>query len=564
MEELSLSDYLAILRRWKKVFLTTGLVCLILSVVFVLRWSNYRSTAVVQIEQPEISAKATTPLGVNPHDTMEALADQRISEIEQKVLSTSSLIDIITKFDLYADKRKNTPVAAVAESMRKKIKLELISSTLANPSSANKQQLSAIAFNLSFDYNDPLLTQQVTDDLASRFLDQDLKERRTETQETSAFLATQIAALEASMTEQEKKTADYQKEHGTSRPESFAFNRQAAETLTLSLQNIDGQISTTEGNLGSLRAQLASVDPYSRVIADGQVLTTPSVQLKALQSQYATLTAQYGSEHPDVVKVRHQIESLQPQVGRMTKDTSQLKAQIADVRTNLDATEKTYGAEHPDVVALKSQLQKMEDQLATRKRAAPAKGEDITGDADNPAYLQLVAQLHSAEGQHKALLDQRKTLQEQQSSYQKAITENPEAEKEMAALSRDYENAQLRYRELKEKKMAADMDQQMQQDRKGQRLSLINPPELPLHTQPRRILLIVGGLLLSFMAACSSVIVAQIANQNIVGPRYLESIVGVAPIVALPHIYTEEERERSWQRRAQALLSLAIQRFTRT
>ena len=564
MEELSLSDYLAILRRWKKVFLTTGLVVLLLSVVFVLKWSNYRSTAVVQIEQPEISTKATTPLGVNPHDTMEALADQRISEIEQKVLSTSSLIDIITKFDLYADKRKNTPVAAIAESMRKKIKLELISSTLANPSSANKQQLSAIAFNLSFDYNDPLLTQQVTDDLSSRFLDQDLKERRTETQETTAFLATQISALEASMTEQEKKIADYQKEHGTSRPESFAFNRQAAENLTLSLQNIDGQISTTWGNLGSLRAQLASVDPYSRVIADGQVLTTPSVQLKALQSQYATLTAQYGSEHPDVVKVRHQIESLQPQVGRMTKDTSQLKAQIADVRTNLDVAEKTYGAEHPDVVALKSQLQKLEDQLATRKRAAPAKGEDIMGDADNPAYLQLVAQLHSAEEQHKALLDQRKALQEQQTSYQKAITENPEAEKEMAALSRDYENAQLRYRELKEKKMAADMDQQMQQDRKGQRLSLINPPELPLHTQPRRILLIVGGFLLSFMAACASVIVAQIVNQSIVGPRYLESVVGVAPIVALPHIYTEEERKRSWQRRAQTLLSLAIQRFART
>ena len=56
---------------------------------------------------------------------------------------------------------------------------------------------------------------------------------------------------------------------------------------------------------------------------------------------------------------------------------------------------------------------------------------------------------------------------------QHAVAENPMLEQEMARLSRDYENAQLRYRDLKEKKMAADMDEQMIQDRKGQRLSVV-------------------------------------------------------------------------------------------
>ena len=563
MEELTLSDYLAILRRWKKVFLTTGLVFLVLSVIFVLRWSNYRSTAVVQIEQQEISAKATTPLGTNPRDAAEAMADQRVSQIQQKVLSTASLIDIITKFDLYASERKSTPVADVAESMRKKIKLELVGSALANPSSATKEQLAAIAFKLSFDYNTPLLAQQVTNDLATRFLDQDLKERREETQQTASFLAAQIEALEASLVEQERKIADYQNEHGSSRPETAAFNRQAEETLTLSLQALDGQLSTAEGNLGSLRAQLATVDPYSRVIADGQVLTTPSVQLKALQAQYATLTAQYGSEHPDVVKVRHQIESLQPQVGHMSKEASQLKAQITDVRANLDGAERTYGQKHPDVIALKNQLQKMEDQLATYRREAPSADEDIMADADNPAYMQLVAQLHSTEEQRKSLLEQRKALQRKQAVYERAIIENPESEKEMAALSRDYENGQIRYRELKEKKMAADMEQKMQQDSKGQRLSLIDPPELPLHTQPRRLFLIFGSLLFSFVTACAGVVVAQSINQSVVGAHHLESVVGVAPMVTLPHIYTKKERERSLYLKALALWSAILGRSAR-
>jgi uncharacterized protein involved in exopolysaccharide biosynthesis len=560
MEELTLADYFIILRRWKNIFLTTVCVLLVLTVVFVLRWSNYRSTAVVQIEQPEISSNATAPLG-STRDTIEAMADQRISVMEQKVLSTSSLIEIITKFDLYASARKHKPIADIAENMRKKIKLDLVSSTLANPSSANKESLSAIAFNLSFDYGDPLLAQQVTDELVTRFLDQDLKERRTETQETTAFLETQIAALEASLSEQEKKIADYQKEHGVSRPENLAFNQQAAATITLDLQNIDGQISTVEGNLGSLRAQLATVDPYSRVIADGQVLTTPSIQLKALQAQYATLTAQYGPEHPDVVKIRHQIEALQSQVGRMSKDAAQLKAQIIDVRTNLEAAQKTYGPEHPDVVALQNQLQKLEDQLATRKQRAPTSGEDILADADNPAYLQLVAQLHAAEEQHKSLVEQRKELQAQQENYQKAVSENPEDEKEMAELSRDYDNSQLRYRELKEKKMAADMDEQMQKDRKGERLTLIDPPELPLNTHPPRILLIVCGLFLSFLGGIFCVTIAQILSSSVIGIRHLEALVGVAPLVAIPHIFTKYERQRSWQHKIQMLWNVIAKRY---
>ena len=106
----------------------------------------------------------------------------------------------------------------------------------------------------------------------------------------------QITALEVSLAEQEKKISDFQQEHGVSGPEMLMFNQQASESTVMSLQNLDSQITANEGTQGSLRAQLATVDPYTRVIADGQVLTTPATQLKAMQAQYSTLTAQYGSQ----------------------------------------------------------------------------------------------------------------------------------------------------------------------------------------------------------------------------------------------------------------------------
>lgn len=546
MDELSLSDYLAILRRWRKVFFISFVALVLLSAFFALSWSTYRSIATVQVEQPQVSSTATAPLGAFERNGAEILADRRISLLQQKVLSTGSLVEIISKFNLYENERRSTPIATLAERMRKKIKVELVGSAFANASLANKQQLSAIAFNLSFDYKSPLLTQQVTDELVTRFLNEDLKTRHDEARQTLAFLDGQIKEMETSLSDQEKLIADYQKEHGVSRPESLAFNQQVAESLMLNMQNLNTQIMTTEGSLAASRTQLASIDPYSRVISDGQVLTSPSIQLKALQTQYATLSAQYGPEHPDVVKLKRQIEALQPKTGVSGKETGRLKAQITDVRTNLEAAEKTYGPEHPDVVALRQQLHGLEDRLATRKVGVAHDRKGSLSDADNPVYLQVVAQIQTAEKQHEALLQQRKELQAQQEQYQKAIIENPEAVQKMAELTRDYDNAQVRYRELKAKKMAAEADEKLLEGRVGERLSLINPPELPMGTHPARLLILIAGMIFSAMGGFVMVIISQILSQSVVGGKHLETLVGVAPLVSIPHVYSGEGRDLPW------------------
>jgi uncharacterized protein involved in exopolysaccharide biosynthesis len=550
MEELSLADYIQIWKRRKKYFFVTFFILWAASLIFALTWSNYRSMATVEIEQPEIATDTTTPIGMNPADIMETLADLRISKIEQKVTAPTSLIEIITKFDLYSGSRKLVPMETIADRMSSKIKLNLVSSTVANPAAAQKvsaEQLSAIAFTLSYDYTDPRTAQQVTNELVTRFLDEDLKERHAQAEATSEFLQEQITAMEASMAEQEKKIAEFQSQHGVTRPESLMFNQQAAASTIMSMQNLDSQITTNEGTQGSLRAQLATVDPYSRVIADGQVLTTPAVQLKALEAQYSTLTAQYGPNHPDVIKVRHQIESLRKETGIHTVDTSPIKAQIKSVQTNLAAAQKSYGPDNPDVVSLQQQLKNLQDQLAEANKGAVAQNA-LKQDADNPAYLQLVAQLQSMEEQHKSLITQREALAAQQAKYQEAVSQDPVLEQQMASLTRDYDNAQLRYRELKEKKMAADMEKQMVEERKGERLIVINPPALPLKTYPSRLLLLIGGFVFALAGGMGSVITVQTLNQGVLGARHLTALVGVPPLVTIPHIYTENETSRSMHR----------------
>ena len=55
----------------------------------------------------------------------------------------------------------------------------------------------------------------------------------------------------------------------------------------------------------------------------------------------------------------------------------------------------------------------------------------------------------------------------------------PEIEREYRDLTRDYDNAQTRYREIKAKQMQAEVAQELEKDRKAERFSLGEPRNCP-------------------------------------------------------------------------------------
>jgi hypothetical protein len=129
----------------------------------------------------------------------------------------------------------------------------------------------------------------------------------------------------------------------------------------------------------------------------------------------------------------------------------------------------------------------------------------------------------------------------QQAKYQHAIADNPNIEQQMAVLSRDYENAQLRYRELREKKMAADMSGQLEQEKKGRQFTIIDPPSLPHGTYPAQMLLVLAGLILALAGGITTVAIFEAMNQSVYGQHHLASIVGMPPLATVPYIHIKEE-----------------------
>ncbi len=157
----------------------------------------------------------------------------------------------------------------------------------------------------------------------------------------------------------------------------------------------------------------------------------------------------------------------------------------------------------------------------------------------------LTYQLKSLEQQYKTLMDQQAEARTQKEMYDARVAVTPAVEQEFAALNRDYENAQLRYRELKEKQMAANMNQQLEQDRKGERLSMIESPDLPTSPRmPPRKIVVALGFIMSLTGAFASVYLMEVMNSAVHGTKQLTSIIGVPPLVAVPRIRTPRERRR--------------------
>ena len=77
------------------------------------------------------------------------------------------------------------------------------------------------------------------------------------------------------------------------------------------------------------------------------------------------------------------------------------------------------------------------------------------------------------------LAAQRDDLRAKQRTYDARLLQIPEVEREYSELTRDYSNAQTRYREIKAKQLQAEGAMELEKDSKAERFSLGEPADLP-------------------------------------------------------------------------------------
>ena len=71
------------------------------------------------------------------------------------------------------------------------------------------------------------------------------------------------------------------------------------------LADIDSKIQVLEEKKIYLSGQLPLLDPYST----GDFMS-PTARLDALRTEYVSLSSRYSPDHPDVLRIKREIEAL--------------------------------------------------------------------------------------------------------------------------------------------------------------------------------------------------------------------------------------------------------------
>jgi uncharacterized protein involved in exopolysaccharide biosynthesis len=531
--ELFSIDVFGAIRRRKWIGLAIVFVGCCAALAAALAWPpTYQSSATILIEEPDVPDDLVK-------STVSTFADDRLQLIQQQVMTTQNLSDIIDRFGLYTDALTKLPRSQVIAGMRENIDLNILSAELQGRQNRSNQPKASIAFTVSFSYRDPRVAQQVVSRLADLYLAESAQSRQAKAAGTTEFMVQQSEKLFGDVQELERRLADLKAKNAGALPEQLNLNIQILSQSQSELMETQRRMNALREKKAFLQNQLAQISPYMPMSAGGQP-ATPQAQLMALQLQYVDLSAKYGPKHPEVIHLQKQIDSLKSEVGTTT-DVPPAQATLSQLQAQLAEALQRYGEQHPTVVRLRQQIDAIEKDLAK----APSAGKVITapkGPSDNPIYIQLQSQLGDASAELEGLQPQAEALTKKVEDLQARVLQTPSIEGDYYSLQQQYDAAVKRYQDFKDKETEAQVAQNMELQSKSETFSVVEAPQVPdLPIKPNRKLLVAEGAVISIVLAVSIILIIELLDGKIYEPRGLQTVFGQAPLAVVPYISTPRE-----------------------
>lgn len=532
--KLDLHAYLDLIarRKWQMTIPAVVVFAIVLGVALSIP-SVYRSTATILVEEPEISQDPVRS------DTA-ASADERVQLVSRQVMTRANLWQIAEKFDLYPQLRKPEPTEAVIELMRKNIGLEMISASANDPRSF--KQAPTIAFNLSFDAESPEKAQRVADELVSLYLNENLRRRQRKAADTTDFFADEAKKHSDRIAELEGKLARFKERNIARLPELQTLNIQLRDRSENEILDAERQIRSLDERRLYLEGQLAQTKPNTPIFtASGErILDTPD-RLKQLEVQYAGLAATYSSQHPDVAKMRREIEALRKQDAASGASTKQAD-EVVRLREALNTARERYSDDHPDVAKLRKALAAQEGALVESAQSRP-EAQVHARQPENPAYIALRTQLEATKTELKTWRAKQIELRGRVAEIGTRLAQTPQVEREYLELSRERENELKRYQEIRARQMGAQSAEELERDRKAERFSMIERPQLPERAnRPNRRAMLIFGLLLAIGLGVGCGILLETLDDRVHGPDVLRGAHGLRLLAVIPYIETKADR----------------------
>src|SRR5215471_8253602 len=396
---------------------------------------RFTSETLVLVRQPTVPTDVVKPVVTED-------LNQRLASMQEQILSRSRLQPIIEQFGLYASIRSRRTMDELIAKLRTSILV-----TPVEPMQGTRGS-SLPGFHIDVTLETPELAQGVCTEISSMFMEQNARSREQQAAQTTSFLTEQLDQAKARLDEQDARLAKFKARYLGALPDQEQTNLSLLTGMNSQLEANTQALSRAQQdkafNQTLLDQELANLRSPQR----GQNSVTLDQQLALLQDQLLALQAKYTGEHPDVVKLKTQIQDL--------------KRQMA-------------------VLAARTQ-----DQVSGESKIPPM---------EPPQVQQLRARIHQDEVSISSLSTQQERIQEQIKLLQSRIQSSPAVEQQFKELTRSYQTALEFYNDLLKKRENSAMAANLEHQQEGEQFSVLDRPSLPSEPSfPKKKLFVAGGL----------------------------------------------------------------------
>lgn len=363
-------------------------------------------------------------------------------------------------------------------------KVEMIRSQVSlvpvRSSAQGRRNAVTIAFQLSFEGRTPEIAYGVASDLVTLFLNENVRSRTEKASEATDFLTSEADRIKKELDSYESQIAEYKQRHGDALPQHLEINMTMLSRAASELQQVERDRRLAQDELKALEAEQGA--EVAEGVSAGTNLGAASIE--ALQAEYARLSSVYKESHPDLRALKRRISALE---------------------------------------------------------SSPT-GSEGGGASSSVGQRKMSAKIAIVRQRLNDLDEQQRSLRSRIQSHERQIGQTPQVERALATLMRDYDNAQKKYGEIRAKQMSAQVSENLVQENKAERFTLIEPPTRPdKPSKPDRAKIVLFGLLASLSAPVGLVFILESVNQRIRGANALAAVLGHRPLVVIPYITTREQ-----------------------
>jgi polysaccharide chain length determinant protein (PEP-CTERM system associated) len=232
-------------------------------------------------------------------------------------------------------------------------------------------------FHVSVTFNDPAIAQQICTEISSMFMEQNAVSRIDQANDTTKFLTKEVEDAKAKLDEQDAKLAQFKRQYLGSLPEEQQSNLSLLTALNTQLEAATQALGRAQQDKAFNESLLTQQEATFKAAQSGiQNPETLDQQLTLLQSQLTDLLSKYTPEHPDVIKLKAQIEETKRKInaaGESKPTASPVQAaaheppQLQQLRAKIKLDELSIA----DAVKHQGQIQTQIRQLQDRVQASP-------------------------------------------------------------------------------------------------------------------------------------------------------------------------------------------------